>query len=131
MRRFAPTSRIRTRSQRRWSRRSHGRTNGARRASGMRPGSRGAPAARPSFTVIEQPSETLRRVLDVAFDTSPLALSRAGTARYVNGLLAGLRGRADVRVERHAFGLRPRAAVPARDVGWYLGALPLLARGAD
>jgi glycosyltransferase involved in cell wall biosynthesis len=70
-------------------------------------------------------------MLDVAFDTSPLALSRAGTARYVNGLLAGLGRLADVRVERHAFGVRPRAAVPARDLGWYLGALPLLARGAD
>ena len=34
----------------------------------------------------------------------------------------------ELKLERHAFALRGRAAVPARDIGWYLGALPLLAR---
>src|SRR3954470_19950013 len=64
-------------------------------------------------------------------DTSPLALSGAGTARHLQGLLAGLEQLPDVRVDQHAFGLRGRVAVPVRDVAWYFGALPLLARGAD
>jgi glycosyltransferase involved in cell wall biosynthesis len=70
-------------------------------------------------------------VLRVAVDTSPLALSRAGTARHVRGLLGALEASGEVVVERHSFPLRGRAAVPLRDVGWYLGALPLAARGAD
>lgn len=70
-------------------------------------------------------------MLEIAVDTSPLALSRAGTARYVNGLLGELEHLPEVRVRRLAFGSRARSAVPARDVGWYLGALPFLARKAD
>jgi glycosyltransferase involved in cell wall biosynthesis len=70
-------------------------------------------------------------VLDVTLDTSPLALSRAGTARYLRGLLDGLAAEPGLDVRQRAFGARGRLAVPARDVGWYLGALPLLARGND
>ena len=70
-------------------------------------------------------------MVEIAFDTSPLAQTRAGTARYIRGLLGELERAADLRLQRHAFGLRGRAAVPVRDVGWYLGALPLLARNAD
>jgi glycosyltransferase involved in cell wall biosynthesis len=70
-------------------------------------------------------------VVEIAFDTSALAQTRAGTARYIRGLLGELERTADLRLQRHAFGLRGRAAVPVRDVGWYLGALPLLARNAD
>ena len=70
-------------------------------------------------------------MLDVALDTSPLALTRAGTARYLQGLLDALDHEQDVRIRRHSFRARSRLAVPARDVGWYLGALPALARGAD
>jgi glycosyltransferase involved in cell wall biosynthesis len=70
-------------------------------------------------------------VLEVALDTSPLALSGAGTARHLRGLLAGLEQLPEVRVKRHSFGARGRAAVPVRDIAWYFGALPLLARGAD
>jgi glycosyltransferase involved in cell wall biosynthesis len=70
-------------------------------------------------------------MLEVALDTSPLAQTRAGTARYLRGLLGALRHEPAVHVQQHAFGARPRLAVPLRDVGWYLGALPLLARGAD
>jgi glycosyltransferase involved in cell wall biosynthesis len=70
-------------------------------------------------------------MLEVAVDTSPLALSRAGTARYLNGLLTGLERVPEVRIRRHSFTVGGRFAVPARDVGWYLGALPLLARSAD
>src|SRR5436309_11924462 len=68
---------------------------------------------------------------EIAFDTSPLAQTRAGTARYLRGLLGELDRAPELKLERHAFALGGRAAVPARDVGWYLGALPLLARGAD
>jgi glycosyltransferase involved in cell wall biosynthesis len=46
-------------------------------------------------------------------DTSPLAQTRAGTARYVRGLLAHLD------VERVAFGGSSRAATLARDAVWY------------
>src|SRR5438094_1561532 len=70
-------------------------------------------------------------MVEIAFDTSPLAQTRAGTARYIRGLLRELEHAADVTPRRHAFALRGRAAVPVRDLGWYLGALPLLARGAD
>ena len=70
-------------------------------------------------------------MVEIAFDTSPLAQTRAGTARYIRGLLGELERTAEVTVERHAFALRGRAVVPVRDLGWYLGALPLLARAAD
>jgi glycosyltransferase involved in cell wall biosynthesis len=70
-------------------------------------------------------------MLEVAVDTSPLVLTRAGTARYLHGLLKALEHETDVRVRRHAFRARSRLAVPARDVGWYFGVLPLLARGAN
>jgi glycosyltransferase involved in cell wall biosynthesis len=70
-------------------------------------------------------------VLDVALDTTPLALTRAGTARYVRGLLGELERDPAVRIERKAFSPRGRASTPVRDVGWYLGALPIAAHGAD
>jgi glycosyltransferase involved in cell wall biosynthesis len=70
-------------------------------------------------------------MVEIAFDTSPLAQTRAGTARYIRGLLGELERTPAVTLERHAFALRGRAAVPVRDLGWYLGALPLLARAAD
>ena len=70
-------------------------------------------------------------MVEVAFDTSPLAQTRAGTARYIHGLLGKLERAPELSLQRHAFALRGRAAVPVRDVGWYLGALPLLARKAD
>jgi glycosyltransferase involved in cell wall biosynthesis len=70
-------------------------------------------------------------MLEIAVDTSPLALTRAGTARYLRGLLEALEHEDNVRVRPYAFRARSRLAVPVRDVGWYLGALPILARGAD
>src|SRR6266536_2932118 len=70
-------------------------------------------------------------MLRVAFDTSPLALSGAGTARHLRGLMPELERQDELALERHSFGVRGRASVPVRDVGWYLAALPLLARGAD
>jgi glycosyltransferase involved in cell wall biosynthesis len=70
-------------------------------------------------------------MFEVAFDTSPLAQTRAGTARYIRGLLGELERSPELRLRRHAFALHGRAAVPVRDVAWYLGALALLARRAD
>ena len=64
-------------------------------------------------------------MVEIAFDTSPLAQTRAGTARYIRGLLGELERTPDVALERHSFALGGRAAVPVRDLGWYLGALPL------
>ncbi len=65
----------------------------------------------------------------VALDVSPLRQTRAGAARYLNGLLrAGLPG-----VELHpvAFGGPGRVTAVVRDTFWYLGVLPYVARGAD
>jgi glycosyltransferase involved in cell wall biosynthesis len=70
-------------------------------------------------------------MVEVAFDTSPLRQTRAGTARHIGGLLRELERTPDVTLRRHGFALGGRAAVPVRDLGWYLAALPLLARGAD
>ena len=73
-------------------------------------------------------SATLSGVsLRVGIDVSPLALTRAGTARHIGSLLAALDGE-DVDVRRYALGGSSRAFVPVRDLGWYLGVLPLLAR---
>jgi glycosyltransferase involved in cell wall biosynthesis len=71
-------------------------------------------------------------MLRVGLDVSPLALTRAGAARYIESLLATL-PRQGVEVRRFGFGGSSRALVPIRDVGWYLGALPVQARlhGAD
>jgi glycosyltransferase involved in cell wall biosynthesis len=60
-------------------------------------------------------------------DVSPLALTRAGTARHIRSLLAALEDE-DVEVRRYAMGGSSRALVPVRDVGWYLGLLPKGAR---
>jgi glycosyltransferase involved in cell wall biosynthesis len=69
--------------------------------------------------------------MHVAFDTTPLALTQAGTARYVRCLLGELERDPKMRIDRHSFVRGGRAFVPVRDVGWYLGALPLLARDAE
>jgi glycosyltransferase involved in cell wall biosynthesis len=49
----------------------------------------------------------------------------------MRGLLGELEHTPEVRLRRLAFARRGRAAVPVRDLGWYLAALPVLARGAD
>jgi glycosyltransferase involved in cell wall biosynthesis len=63
-------------------------------------------------------------MLEVGLDTSPLALTRAGTARYVNELLAALELLPEVEVRRYAFGGKSGLRKLARDTGWYLAALP-------
>jgi alpha-1,3-rhamnosyl/mannosyltransferase len=63
-------------------------------------------------------------VVKVALDVTPLRLTRAGTARYIENLLA----RIDAR--RIAFGDERRTAVLARELWWYPWRLSTL-RGAD
>ncbi len=60
----------------------------------------------------------------VAIDVSPLAQTRAGTARYLRGLLGELERRKDIALVPLAFGGSGRAAAAARDTLWYLGLLP-------
>jgi glycosyltransferase involved in cell wall biosynthesis len=67
----------------------------------------------------------------VAVDTSPLAQTRAGTARYLRGLLGDLERRSDVEIRRIAFGGAGRAATLARDAFWYPARLPRATGGAD
>jgi len=69
-------------------------------------------------------------VIRAAVDVSPLAQTRAGTARHVRGLLGALRGR-DVQVEERSFGGSGRLASLARDTWWYAAALPRSARRLD
>jgi glycosyltransferase involved in cell wall biosynthesis len=62
---------------------------------------------------------------------SPLVQTRAGTARYLRGLLGELERREDVEVRRLAFGGAGRAAAFVRDALWYPARLPRAARGDD
>ena len=73
------------------------------------------------------PGETLPRVR-AGVDLSPLVQTRAGTARYIRGLLPHLESSPDLELERFTFGGPSRAATLARDTVWYLAGLPLQAR---
>lgn len=66
----------------------------------------------------------------VGFDVSPLEQTRAGTARHIRGLLPRLERMGDLDVRRFRLAGGGRAAAFARDVAWYPGVLPLLARRA-
>ena len=55
----------------------------------------------------------------VAIDVSPLAQTRAGTARYLTGLLGELKRRDDVVVSTRSFGRGDRLSTVARDGVWY------------
>jgi glycosyltransferase involved in cell wall biosynthesis len=64
------------------------------------------------------------QAIRVALDTTPLRQTRAGTARYVRGLL----GHLDVELEQLSFPATSRLRTAVADVAWY----PRLgARGAD
>jgi glycosyltransferase involved in cell wall biosynthesis len=66
----------------------------------------------------------------VGIDVSPLAQTRAGTARHLKGLLRELERRPEVEVRRFGFGGdRPQATL-ARELAWYPLALPRAARRA-
>jgi len=67
------------------------------------------------------PGESLK----VGIDVSPLLQTRAGTARYVRGLLAHLD------LGQLSFGGAGRVATLARDAWWYPVVLPRAARGLD
>jgi alpha-1,3-rhamnosyl/mannosyltransferase len=69
--------------------------------------------------------------MKVGVDVAPLRLDRAGTARYVRGVLGELERRPRVDVRRLTFGGESRAIAPVRDTAWYLALLPLQARGLD
>ena len=69
--------------------------------------------------------------LAVGLDVTPLAQTRAGTARYINGLLGELQRRHDVHVRGLSFGGGARAWNLPRDALWYPLALPRSARGLD
>jgi len=64
----------------------------------------------------------------VAVDITPLALTKAGVARHIAGLLSGLETEPDLELRRYSFGGHSKALVPVRDLGWYLAALPARAR---
>jgi glycosyltransferase involved in cell wall biosynthesis len=64
----------------------------------------------------------------VGIDASPLLQTRAGTARYVNGLLGELERRPELELCQMAFGGRGRAAALARDTIWYFALLPRATR---
>ena len=68
--------------------------------------------------------ERLRSGIDV----SPLALTRAGTARYIVNLLAALQRLDTLELRPFAFSRPGRLAKVARDVAWYPLVLPLAAR---
>lgn len=65
----------------------------------------------------------------VALDVSPLRLTRAGSARYLQGLREALRGRVELRELAWGGGGRPAAV--ARDTLWYPLGLARAARGCD
>ena len=58
-------------------------------------------------------------MIRVAVDVSPLVQTRAGTARYVNGLLRELRKRDDIGLSTLSFGSADRLSTLARDSVWY------------
>ena len=66
--------------------------------------------------------------LEIGFDTSALHQTVAGVNRYITSLLAALEATGEVSVHRFALPGRGRATSVVRDLGWYLGALPRVAR---
>ncbi len=69
-----------------------------------------------------------RRMIRVGLDTSPLALSKAGTARYLTKLLDGLEQEPAIELARLSWDADGRAAKVARDTFWYPTRLPRAAR---
>jgi glycosyltransferase involved in cell wall biosynthesis len=65
----------------------------------------------------------------VGIDVSPLRQTRAGTARYLRGLLPHLERL--VEIEQLAWGGSRKAATVARDAWWYPVELPRRARGLE
>jgi glycosyltransferase involved in cell wall biosynthesis len=66
----------------------------------------------------------------VGLDVTPLLQTRAGTARWVSGLLRGLEQHQDVELTPLSWGGPGRWTAVARDVLWYPGLLPRQAANA-
>ena len=66
-------------------------------------------------------------MLTVGLDVSSLALTRAGTARYLVSLAAALERAGEVALRRYDFGGAGRLTAAVRDAAWYPWVLPLLA----
>ena len=64
----------------------------------------------------------------IGIDVSPLALTRAGTARYLTNLLAQLERDPELELQRYSFGGAGRLTRLVRDTIWYLALLPRRAR---
>ena len=64
----------------------------------------------------------------VGVDVAPLVQTRAGTARWINGLLSGLEGRSGLEIRRLTWGGPGRLVAVVRDVAWYPLLLPRTAR---
>jgi glycosyltransferase involved in cell wall biosynthesis len=67
----------------------------------------------------------------VGIDVTPLAQTRAGTARHVRGLLGALAGRPGLELQQLSFGGPGRAATLARDAVWYPLGIGRAARDLD
>jgi glycosyltransferase involved in cell wall biosynthesis len=94
----------------------------------MRAASRGERAETPTFKDSQQLLETLPTVLRVGLDVSPLALTKAGTARYLTNLLDGLERDPSLEIRPYSLGGSGRLRRVARDTVWYPAALPWKAR---
>jgi glycosyltransferase involved in cell wall biosynthesis len=70
-------------------------------------------------------------MLRVGLDTSPLALTKAGTARYLTCLLDGLERERPVEVTRLSWGGDGRMTKVTRDTLWYPLRLPRAAKHAE
>jgi glycosyltransferase involved in cell wall biosynthesis len=69
--------------------------------------------------------------LQLAMDVTPLVQTRAGTARYVNGLLREFRVRDGLELHARSFGGAGRRWSVPRDVVWYPFVLARAVRGLD
>jgi glycosyltransferase involved in cell wall biosynthesis len=67
-------------------------------------------------------------MLRVGLDVSPLALTKAGTARYLTSLLHGLEAEPEVEVQRYELPGSGRVKKLVRDAFWYRFSLPRAAR---
>jgi glycosyltransferase involved in cell wall biosynthesis len=67
-------------------------------------------------------------MLRVGLDVSPLALTKAGTARYLTSLLDGLEAEPDIEIRRYQLVGQGRVKKLVRDAYWYRFSLPRAAR---
>ncbi|HEU5065904.1 MAG TPA: glycosyltransferase family 1 protein [Gaiellaceae bacterium] len=67
-------------------------------------------------------------MLRVGLDTSPLALTRAGTARYLTNIVDGLEADPEIELRQYDWGGDGKATRVVRDTGWYRFTLPRAAK---